>query len=341
MRINYRSILRTALLPVEKIVELFDDSDRTMNLSNKGDEILETAEQAERIDIRKRTGSLYPHTYSIPEEELTAKGKYEYNKYGSYAISKAASERLLLGEFDGVRSYIPGDLNYRNPAIDIAMQFAIKNGDKKLVSSLKKYEKYEKEAYENYYKAYEQVLAMVSKKERAAERIERLREKKQFINKYIIFSNSELYDEIKKRKDRLEEMTSFYYHGNSFKEIRKLEKEIKILEELRTAKKPKRLLVAIQKEIKEIQQSAGKNRGYKQKYIKFIRKAIKNKKKISKQNMKQAEDIIYEIMRTHGIIEKESYLTTRDYEINNEIKSQLFERLEEEHYGKKPSLGTK
>lgn len=213
--------------------------------------------------------------------------------------------------------FIPGDSEYKNPTLELALQFALENNDRKLYRELLRLDKYMKEAYEASYKIGATNLNLYESSERSIDNIEKQREKLAFIHQNAKKDSDYLYKLMQEKKERL---SSTYI---SEKEKEKLTTEISLIEEMlyTSGKRRKRLIVAKEKEINEVIASAQKNQGYKNRYIRNMRSkqnwkiVNKTKNKYYSSDFEVARDVLWKL---RGAIDVTWY--ERD-ENGREIKS--------------------
>lgn len=254
------------------------------------------------------------------------------NRFGQYALSNAAT-MSAGGKFsiDGYHQFfVTGTDEYREPAVGLAMQFAIKHGDKKLLKALKRIEKYKKEVYEYNFEAFKEALYMKESKLSASERFAELREQYRFLLEY----------ESRPREVLLEDM-QMYEKGKS-EEDKKKYNWLKYYYSLITDKKKKKFMVAKKREIDEIYSNSSKSsKGYKKNYVKLMRKAAKKQKKL--------ESVFHEFSRAHKIIfsfkhiikpvffdqKTGSFLWEPEFKIDERDLKSVTQELEEVYYPEK------
>lgn len=286
--------------------------------------------------------------------ELIDAANYRRTEYeresGRYTDSKDyVVGRDSTGELDGPRHSIVWDrYNYRHVGIELAIQFAIENSDRKLLRVLEKMQKENEEAFKNFYDAYDLSFQYVVNANERAKRIENLREDLRFLENHHTDDFEKLREGQKTRSEKLK-----YASG---KEEERLENEIALLEELINLKpsKRKKTIVAKQKEFDEVMAISKKTSSrYSNRYARLLRKAYKHvKNKYGTDNLKdlysKAWDIIHELgsavfvrYEDYNYSGGKSYLSEPKVEINEfALESSKKELVEKYYSNKKGKINT-
>lgn len=275
MRINYTTILydlRPKALFMDDIPQKYEFTDSKIML--KGHEM-----QKNDMNIRNRNFG-------------------DANAIANYNISKAASQKKPIVD----HKYFSGDERYSCPTLDIAMQFAIRMGDKPLVRALQRLSKYDEQIYNDYYEAYETAYKMSASGERRSERLG-------------------------VAKTNLKELQFEERHAKTKGEKRRISKKIiaqkKEIEEI-------------------ISKGKKVNKGYAKKYVKQLRKAVPEARmhNLYSEKYSKAKHIITDISTSlaitqnrfdidgiNKVIRKEEY-----YKIDDARLEKLFSELFEKYY---------
>lgn len=261
------------------------------------------------------------------DESINKSNYYAYDIHGDYAVSRKATHELLGGWY-----HIPGNSEYKNPALQLALAFAIKNNDKKLIKVLEKMDKYYKESYEAYFGAYHTALQFYERGDRLSESIKSKRETLEFIKKYSKYKKSDLIDLKSKKRLELSSLINSYNQNEKIK----LEKEIELLDQLiqMTERKTKKMIIAKGKEIEEIIQSAKNNKSYKNRYIKYMRVANKKRKNLNGREIGEYYSIAKEIISemSKAIKQKASGSSISEFEVDQYMLENIENELRTKYY---------
>lgn len=293
--------------------------------------------------------------YKVKISSIRATGKELVNKTDSYLSSSekfynsyAESREYVVGRnaagiwYGDDGKVVMGD--YRNVGIELAIQFAIENKDKKLLKILKRIEKYDRKNFENAREKYDIAFEMGVSDKKDDKKIENLTKTIDFLSRYINYSYDELY---KLRKSKKENLGNFILRGSKSEAQKDLEKEIELLDKLIDTKKSKRkkVLVAKKKEIKEIYNMAQKrdNKLYRR-YSKAMRKASKYETIYRRESLSdvynKASDIIMQLSKSVDVKYYKyshyssgiEFLETPEVKINEHMLKSSKQELIEKYY---------